>query len=321
MNKKVLIIAHGDLDGITSAALVAERERFGIIGDDLAVIFTQPYEVMTEKVISAVDMADKVYVVDIAINNRDQKMTQQFYDHMGDKLIHWYDHHTGWEGSDMTTQHGGKVVSMTSRACAAMLSSMSDDRVQDAVIADTREGELSPRGTLIDQAIKADMSDDFTRMEALKVLWTGNAGSKFKLEKAAEKYQQIAENTQILSDMYIVDDCPYSRNRARFFREDIQVPGRDYRGKVAVCDTRQHKHGDYDLTQLLLKGQELADFAAVVKSNSDGVNTVTIATKTGVNLLDVLWNIPSGATFRVTIPFKLECELEKIIKALKEVAL
>ena len=59
----------------------------------------------------------------------------------------------------------------------------------------------------------------------------------------------------------------------------------------------------YDRTQLLLAGQEVASFAVVVSRNHRaGEDYLTIATRRkDVSLVDV-FDLPSGASFRVSIP-------------------
>ena len=86
----IQIVAHGDIDGVTSAAILFGQ--LAIEPEDINVVFTQPF--LVDKVVIP-DKVDQVYVVDIAINNRDPEMTADFVRRLGGKLVRWYDHHEG----------------------------------------------------------------------------------------------------------------------------------------------------------------------------------------------------------------------------------
>lgn len=272
---KTLIFGHGDFDGIASAALLAKQ--LGISAEEIRVVFTQPF--LVEKLVIPDDI-EEVYVVDIAVNNRDVEMTKRFYESLGSRLKVWYDHHEGWhtpEMNDLTTSQGGKVIAQTARACAAMLGHSSDELVQDAIVADTRTGTLSSRGQLIEQACKANMADDSIRVAAVKWL-LGDESQKAILEKAAEKYVEIQKDTERLASAYVIT------------------------GKVAVIDTRSMSvYGSFDMTQLLLAGQKKVAYSvALFTDPKKKEDRVVIATQSGKNLVE-LFGLPSGAPFRVDL--------------------
>ncbi len=274
MNKR-LFIGHGDFDGVASAAL--KGKQLGISAEEIRVIFTQPF--LVGKLIIPDDI-EEIYVVDIAPNKDNIQMTKSFIEALGERLKVWYDHHIGWntpETSGLTTAQGGKVVAQTARACAAMLGPSSDELVQDAIIADTREGQLSPRGLLIEQACKANIQDDSIRVAAVKLL-LGDESQKAVLEKAALKYVAIQRETERLVATYAIT------------------------GKVAVIDTRDKSvYGSFDMTQLLLAGQKKAPFAvALFTDPKKKENRVIVATQSGKNLVE-LFGLSSGAPFRIDL--------------------
>lgn len=282
-NKK-LIIAHGDMDGIACATLQAELLN---ITKDLMIIFCQPFTVDKIKIPEDVE---RVYVVDVAVNNRDLQMTENFIEQLGDRLVQWTDHHQGWSKVDDKRF----VIHSTAPACAVILGSGMPPRlshlqqlVSDAIAADTRKGELSSRGQLIEQATKANMTDDSIRVAAVKWL-LGDESQKAVLEKAAKSYVEKKKATEELSAIY-------------------QVVGR-----VAIVDTRNSTH-EYDLTQLLLAGQKLALFAvARIKNPQSKEERITVATQGGKNLVE-LFGLPSGAPFRVSLEVsRLPEVLEKL---------
>ena len=296
MNDKILMVAHGDLDGITSAALLAEQLK--IESEDLNVVFTQPF--LVDKIIIP-DETEKVYVVDIAINNRDPTMTEKFIADLGPRLARWYDHHEGWSehvvmgGVDMNRdvsdmKYYDFIINTKVKACAVLLSEYFDRRVTDAIVADTRIGELSPTGQLIERAIKSDMSNDTIRMWAVKLLM-GDEDFRQSLEAAEQAYQLVETETDRLSQHYEV------------------------KGNVACVDATESNHA-YDLTQFLLAGQELATFA-VVKTVNPVTNEemVTVATNSKTNLV-ILFGLPSGAPFRVSLPV---ARLEEVLRKLEAV--
>ena len=311
MISKTLVITHGDVDGATAAAL--ELERLGIAPENIRVIFTQPF--LINKVVIPDDI-EEIYVLDIAPNNRDIQMTIDFYRLIEDRLVNWYDHHEGWHSPELhilTISQGGKVIAQTARACAAMLGHSTDLRVINAIVADTREGELQLDGALIDEAIKSDMRNDEIRLAAVKLL-IGDESQRLVLETAAKAYGLIQGETSYLAVCYTVDGQDNYRDHCG----KVVIP----KGTIAFVDVpaeyvktygQEKPPGrDYDLTQLLLKGQELANFAVARTISPDGREVVTIATKSGVNLVE-LFELPSGAPFRVSLPAeKLEEVVEKL---------
>lgn len=267
---KVLIVAHGDFDGVISAVGVAEL--FGITPKEIRVIFTQPFLVDKVKI---PDDIEEVYVVDIAVNNRDPEMTTKFIESIGARLETWYDHHAGW-----SRRGGAFAIDENFSACAEWFRQegkypgLGPLMVVDAIAADTRKGRLSPNSLLIEQATKANMADDSIRVAAVKWL-LGDESQQAILEAAAEKYVAIQKETERLSATYEVS------------------------GKVAIVDARG-SHG-HDLTQLLLAGQKLAEFAvAKVIDPRSKEERITVATQSGKNLVE-LFGLPSGAPFRVSV--------------------
>ena len=281
MNNKILIVAHGDLDGITSAALLSEQLK--IESEDLNVVFTQPF--LVDKIIIPEEV-DQVYVVDIAVNNRDREMTFNFIRSLRGKLIQWYDHHKGW---NLMTDLRMKISN--DRSCAEYIGGWElccDIRVMDAITADTRKGELSLTGQLIERAVKSDMGNDNIRMWAVKLLM-GDEDYRQPLKAAERAYQLVENETDRLSHGYIVDE------------------------QVAYVDAIGSNHA-YDLTQLLLAGQELATFAVVKTVNPvTSEEMVTVATKSGINLVE-LFGLVSGSPFRVSLPV---ARLEEVLRKLE----
>jgi len=320
-DKDILVIAHGDFDGIASVVLLLKRLDISV--EKVEIVFTQPFLVDKVKI---PDDIEKVYVVDLAANNRNPEMTERFIESLGDRLVEWCDHHEGWSKKD----DDRFVIHPTAPACAVILGSGMPPRisylqetVNDAIAADTRKGEMSETGQLIERAVKSDMGNDALRVAAVWLLM-GDESQRPILETAAKAYAAIVAETQRLAGFYHIDGSEIRIFGTRnFITEDEEVAGRDYPGKVAVVDvpdTYAREYGqelppghDYDLTQLLLAGQELASFAVVkTVSPHTGEEMVTIATKSKTNLVE-LFGLPSGAPFRVSLPAdRLEDVVEKL---------
>lgn len=290
--KNVLVVAHGDLDGVVSAALA--MGRFGLNLETTEIVFSQPY--LVDKV-EVPEKIEKVFVVDIAVNNRDPEMTRKFIEKMDDRglLGIWCDHHQGWP-----TEIVGRIdfwIKET-EACAEMLGDLDDSKwITDAIVSDTREGELSEQGQLIEQAMKADLSDDTVREAAVR--WIVNGCEKDsdyqRLQEAQGIYQKVQAETEELAKQYKV------------------------RNGVAVVDVREAVE-DYDRTQLLLKGEQMVPTktAVLLGKNPEGEEIVTVATMDkAMNLVD-LFGLPSGAPFRVSLPAANGWTVEKVIEKLNQ---
>ena len=266
MTLKYAVVTHGDGDGIVGATLVALMHELPL--DETTFIFVQPHTV--DKVIIPDDHG--IFVVDVAINNRNPQMTKDFITRLGKKLIMWYDHHAGWSTSDVG-QHGDArfVIKEGTPSCAEVVD---PDRkypelgaTADAL--DTRS-PLPPLAQLIDAALKADMANDGTRREAVMYLYFLNS-----LQKKAQKYESVMAKTM-----------------------ELLATGQ-VQGKCFVVDTRGQK--GYDHTQLMMLGYEKAQFVVVLGENPDGTVSTTVARPTNLNIdLVKLFGLPSGAPFRVS---------------------
>jgi hypothetical protein len=282
MAKRNLLVCHGDLDGIISA--VCAIQYFELALEETEITFVQPFTV--DKV-AVSDEVEKVFVIDVAVNNRDPEMTKNFIRRIGDRLVKWIDHHQGWS-ADLTGYNPAFLIIPKARSCASILyNGVNADLVDDAEAADTRSGRLSWRAQLIEQATKANMADDNIRLLAVKWL-LGDESARAGLEVAAKKYAEIQAETERLAATFRVT------------------------GKVALVDARESTY-QYDLTQLLLAGQKLAPFAVVVTVHPQQGEGLTIATSCkDVNLVE-LFGLGSGAPFRVSLPAKrLEEALAKL---------
>ena len=301
-----VVIAHGDVDGIVSAAEIIKA--YGLKRETTKLVFTQPF-LVDQIPQEFIQQAQRIFVVDIAVNNRDPEMTMKFIEKIWDKLTVWYDHHQGW--SRIQGKLGpkfGKFIIETTNSCAELVaeneglrSDFVRELVRDAIAADTRRGQLSEIGELIDQAIKSDLGDDTIREAAVRWLAEGAPQDPEnkeyrKLLEAQQKYREIKETTEQLINQY------------------------EIRHGIAVVDVTQENR-DYDRTQLLIAGQKMAPtgISVVIGKNPEGEEIVTIATnRKDINLV-ALFGLPSGAPFRISLP-TAEWPLKRVLEKLKNLA-
>lgn len=301
--KQVLVVAHGDLDGVVSAAL--EMKRSGLSVAKTQMVFTQPF--LVDKIMIS-EKTEKIYVLDIAPNNRDVKMTREFIERISDRLEYWVDHHQGWrivlQELDEEEKRKFSIFEnseSTARIIAVESTFPSDfpvkQLVSDANASDTRQGELSERGRLIEEAIKADLSDDSVRLSAVRWIVNGcREDEDYKrLLEAQKRYQGVQEETERLASKYDIHDG------------------------IAVVDVR-NAVGDYDRTQLLIRGEQIAPTrtAVVLGKNPQNEEVITIATMDRkVNLVN-LFGLPSGAAFRVSLPVAAGWTVERVLNTLSQ---
>jgi hypothetical protein len=259
---RYLVVSHGDVDGIISAALVVKKHGLDLSQTD--VVFTQPF--LVDKIKPA--EYEEVYVVDLAINNREPEMTKHFIEEtLRDKLVYWYDHHKGWYQSKLTDERF--VIDEAAMSCAAVIGGPAQ-WIEAANAIDSRKGE-SELGQLLDQAMKVNLSDDAVRRVAFEYVLGLNDGEI--LQKKQQEYQAIERKTEELVQSGEVD------------------------GKVLVIDTRREV--GFDRTQIFMKGYQRAPFV-VVLGEFEGKVTTTVATNTKTNLVEV-FELKSGAPFRITL--------------------
>lgn len=261
MGTKNLIITHGDVDGVISAALLTKIRQLDLRETD--VIFTQPF--LVDKV--KTDGYDQIYVCDIAVNNRDPQMTEKFIQSLGDRLIVWHDHHQGW--GQYINEDSRFHIDEMAPSCATVIGG--DQKWIDAANAiDSRKGH-SDLGQLLDQATKVNLSDETVRIYAFEYALGLNDGSM--LEKKQKEYKAIQEKTRQLVD------------------------SGEVQGRVLVVNA-QGQEG-FDRTQIFIMGYEKAPFVTVL-GEFQGKVTTTVATNTKTNLVEV-FGLESGAPFRITL--------------------
>lgn len=288
---KFSIITHGDLDGVVSSALYVQKLiAQGISRDEIQLVFAQPFMLPDEV------EGENVVVLDIAVNNSDQSLTEDFIERIKDRLVVWIDHHRGWD-EFLNKAEGSlrkKFIISDDRSAAETVyktNSVSDLKslypfVKDSIAADTRSYELSEKGKLIEEAIKSNLEDDSIRVTS--VWWI--------LDEAVEKgvnYNKLIESQK-----------KYSKRRSK--TEEIAKKYTIDNG-IAVLDVRDSEE-IYDRTYLSLIGQKISpkNISVVLNKSPSGEDFILIATsRKDLDLLKA-FNLKSGAKFRVTVKKTLD---------------
>ncbi|MBU1242504.1 hypothetical protein KKD52_04980 [Myxococcota bacterium] len=153
----------------------------------------------------------------------------------------------------------------------------------DAVAVDTRSGELTPIGRLIDRALRAKFQDTPLKIAVIRYLTTKSAAAaanfRETIAEVARIYDQLEADTLVWAGRFTV------RNDVAF----VHVPD----------------GVKFDKTELLLRGQAVARISVVENSGS---LTLAAGFHSDVNFLD-LFDLGGGMPTRVTIPSARKAEV------------
>jgi hypothetical protein len=249
-----------------------------------------------------------------------EEVTQPFIEGLGDRLAAWVDHHDHELRARFAqdprfhlatkAEHGACPEMVTPELVAAtgpidtIVTHVDLDGLYaaakwilggrepypgadaDARAVDTREARPGPVGELIDHALRARFRDTALKHRMVHYLCEGLESTAHRevIEEAAGEFAEMDAETRRLA--------------ARFER----------RGRAVYVDARRAR-GRFDKTELLLKGQELAEVAVVQHS---GAITLAAAFGSGIDFLK-LFALEGGMPTRVSLPeSRLDEVLEKI---------
>ncbi len=276
------------------------------------------------------ELDGRVVVLDIAFASEGlgkgfRKTTGKFIEQLGPRLARWVDHHDHPAHVEFAGDERFVLATKAERgACPEMIEPelVRDTGPIDTIVAhfdldglyaaakwilggreiypgadddaravDTRIGEPSPEAVRIDKALRAHYRDEVLKQRIIRYLVEGlrPGPDRAAIEAAAADYDRMAERAAELARNYLVEDGIAL----------VKVPG---------------GAGNFDKTELLLLGQQLATVAIVV----DGGN-VSIAAPfdSGLDFVELL-ELGGGMPTRVNIPNKrLEAALAKIREALQ----
>ncbi len=242
--------------------------------------------------------------------------TRPFIEGLGERLAAWVDHHDHDAHKDFEdderfilatkAQHGacpemitpemvksaGAVDTVVAHvdldgiyAAAKWINGgveLYDGADHDAWAVDTRKAVPSPRGLLVDHALRGSFRD--TQLKRNIVWWLVNGtksdGYKRSIVEAAEAFQPRYDQAVYIAESYQLD-----RN-------------------IAFVDARGMS--EYDKTELLLLGQQKAPVSVV---QGDGMISIAAAFDSGWNFVEIL-GLDGGMPTRVSLP---ESRLQEVL--------
>jgi hypothetical protein len=247
-------------------------------------------------------------------------ITLKFIQDLGSRLAAWVDHHDHESHRDFATdprfilstkaQHGACPEMVTPEvvraagpvgtivchldvdglyAAAKWLRGGSEPYPgadDDARVIDTRVGTPGPIADRIDRALRAHFRDEALKHRVVRYLVAGarDPGHELVINEAAADFDIMEAETARLAALY------------------------ERRGLAVYVDAQRHARKSFDKTELLLRGQQVAQVAIVRHA---GFVTLAAAFDSGVDFLK-LFSLSGGMPTRVSLPDKRLAEvLEK----------
>jgi len=307
MTEIALIIAHGDFDGIVSAIMVHEMIKDDY--DRIEVVFSQPFWLGNDRNIKKqkragdgdLSMYAKIYVVDIAINNRKPSVTLEFIQRAKGKIV-WYDHHRGWSNYNIHQISNCKFsIDERAKSCVSLIQRVNKDfkwnekiemLIELAHLTDQGEGD-----NMFNKALKINLKNNETRYEVFRF---GISVMKGELEKYS--MYNLAEKEKKYKEM--------ERNTLELLRTTMKIT----RG-VAFIDMRKKRDKPIDKTLLFFEAYKKVPYVILIfLTKENGQECMTIATSTRKNLVKT-FHLPSGQPYRITL-YKPKFTRDEIIKML-----
>lgn len=295
--EKNLVICHGDGDGLIGAAVAIKD--FCLKMEETEIVITQPF--LLDKVVVR-DQVMAIFVIDIAVNNRDVDMTINFVRKYEDRIVSWIDHHQGTDVLEnilgITLISGDKEPS-----CPSLMKNagfvVSDDWLRTANACD-RPTDFAP----------TELSKRYNK--ALKVsLIEAEEGNRIAIDQVqraflfelldGEKWQLITDYGKRYQAILTA-----TKKAAESFTEllpgvGIVLLGDEKVDKTVVCTEGYKK---YPVVVIQFHSLKDGEPVTMVATNNKEVNLVNI------------FRLPSGPPFRVNLPGNLKKIKELIIDKL-----
>lgn len=307
--KKNIILFHGDFDGIISALFIIKHYSL----QKPLLYVTEPFTIdKTYKKLLEINIAERgmLYLVDVAPNNKNMKMTIDFYNQISLQYpsVVMFDHHNGWEQVNFE-KNCRVMVDKNAPSCAGFLfktfefskcgfDSNEAEKLKrladDADIIDSGGADgLSPDGELIYKALKADLKNENLRIEMLEYLLNTLQGHKNL--KTYEKFSGLARDYEkILEYSYgLIKNLKELRHGICFLNVGS-----------APCD----------ITSIMRKCYEKYKIVIIEYTAAGGQFYVIGTSEPQINLLEIL-KLKSGAKFRATINKK---NIDEVLKLFDE---
>lgn len=229
MKEKVLIVVHGDIDGIVAGYILRTHHP------NARMHFTQPFNLGW--VITSAPQYKEIYVADLPINVRTPQVTVALLEHPAVK--EWYDHHVGWETVKLTDGARAKLrVDVTAPSAASLIPNAPAELVSLANAADADDLD-DPVVRFLTRALHANPRDHTTKYDIM---------SYMRLRQRVARYVEIEQHTDAAvqagvqhGDLFVVDLTTHNNgtvDRTKIFFDGYQVAP-----YVAIISTYQGRRG------------------------------------------------------------------------------
>jgi len=298
---KGIIITHGDLDGVLSGVLLHDVYKDDF--ETLEVVFSQPYWLAKMKYIGDLSLYDKIFIADIALDNRDITSVMRFIQKYKDKLV-WYDHHQGWSDTNLLqTVKFSHFIDEKEKSCVSLIKKVhkkhtfSEKILEVAELAHrTDQGDIN---NIYHKALKINPKNQESRYEIFRYCISVLGGEQERQSIASI----IRKSKYYMEVMYA--------NTLKVLAKDSII-----KRNVIFIDIRNYGKYPIDKTLLFFKAYELAPYCVLKFKTRDRQSCLTIATNTRLNLIRA-FRQKSGQPYRITL-FKPRLSDEKIIDIINQ---
>ena len=291
--ENVLILAHGDLDGIGSGLAMYEILKPNCI--HIEKVFTLPHYLSKHTDCEGYDL---IVLVDLAINNRSVQMAFNFMNKYAGRVV-WIDHHYLSRSLRRRTADYTHYINRRKKSCIELIWELFPNFKYSPKVEEIMQlGHLTDQGqgrNLYNKALKVNLRAEETRYEIWDYAVRAVAGLELErrlLERLRFKevrYEEVERNSQDAIDKFgqfhdriaIVDIINYSA----YTVDKTLIP-------FLLYDTY-----DVVVTKYLEKKKKKN---TTKKTKLREYLTISVAPKCKLNLLNV-FNLQSGAEFRITI--------------------
>jgi len=291
----VLILCHGDLDGIGSGLAIYDIIRHN--AKNVEKLFTLPHRIGEH---THTDVYDLIILADIAINNRSVEMAFNFIKKNHHKML-WIDHHYLSRNLKNRIKEYPHVLIERRKSCIQFIRELFPNFRWSKKVATMMDfGHLTDQGygsNIYNKALKVNLRAEETRDEIWRwaVKLRGGEEERWcyeRLEYKERRYIDLETNSQNAIDKLGL-----------------------FHNKIAIVDIINYSESTVDKTLipfLLYDKYDVVVTKYLEKKRKEDRNdkrklreylTISVAPKCRLNLLKV-FNLESGAEFRITIENK-----------------
>lgn len=278
--EKVTVIAHGDVDGLISAAIAIKA--YGGSIDQL--VITQPF--LLEKI----QVDGPVVVVDIAVNNRDVAMTRQFA--TTHDVVAWWDHHQG--GDPLAEVLGERAHIGDAPSCPALMAAAGLE-VPNEWLAAANAADAPA------DFLPTDLSVLLTRAQKVALVEQNESGQRGQMDSVQRAIVALLV-AGIDPDGLVLDSASRYEALEMVTKEAAEALAIvAHCGDMVVAETTLQDGALVDKTALFMQGYKQANVVCLHYHAQDGREVTTVATADKALNLVERFGLASGAAFRVTL--------------------